>query len=263
MEKYLKSEIKSIIEGFPEVGAILEKFGIGCVPCTVATCKLEEVVKIHALSPETYAEMMYFIEKVIYPDREVIKPKIVPSTEKPVSLTIRYSPPVKRLVDEHLWIKRVLALIPAMTQAMSTLGKVDVDLVSGTVAFIKGYADTFHHMKEEDILFDYTDKTAEIIKVIFQDHDRGRGFVKAVVEGAESGDLNVVCQNLEQYRRLLQEHIKKEDEVLYPFIDRGLTDRQVGELFSRFNEVESKTASDVPQKFLDFVLALENRFKQA
>ena len=38
----------------------------------------------------------------------------------------------------------------------------------------------------------------------------------------------------------MTEHIKKENEVLYPWIERGLSTTQVGELFAKFNEAEGK-----------------------
>jgi len=64
------------------------------------------------------------------------------------------------------------------------------------------------------------------------------------------------------HRTVVTEHIKKEDEVLYPFIDRDLTTKQIGEMFSRFNEVESKTSKDVPQKYLEFIVSIEKKFIQ-
>ncbi|MFX1355015.1 MAG: hypothetical protein ACFFGP_13740 [Promethearchaeota archaeon] len=68
MDEYLKMGIKPLIEAFPQVGKILERYGIACVSCTVGTCKLEEVVKFHALPPQDEAEMMSQIERVIFPE---------------------------------------------------------------------------------------------------------------------------------------------------------------------------------------------------
>ena len=99
MKEYLNTSIKEIITKFPQVGKILEEYNIGCVPCTLGSCLLKDVVSIHNLPYEQEVEMMYRIEKTIYPDRDVKKPtfKIVP--EKISSDQIRYSPPIKRLVE--------------------------------------------------------------------------------------------------------------------------------------------------------------------
>ena len=50
------------------------------------------------------------------------------------------------------WIKRLLALIPTITDFVEKSETVDKDLVMSCIDFIRGYADKFHHMKEEDIL---------------------------------------------------------------------------------------------------------------
>jgi hemerythrin-like domain-containing protein len=164
-------------------------------------------------------------------------------------------------VDEHRWIKRLLALIPDMVSEIRTSAEMDSDLLLATVDFIRGYADRFHHMKEEDILFDYTDREAEIVRIILQDHDRARGFVQAAVQAIEDGNRSALCANLISYRELLTEHITKEDEILYPYIDRELNTSQVGEIFRRFEEVESGMADDVPHRYEQFIINLTGRFQ--
>lgn len=262
MDKYIKMGVKPLIETFPDVGQILERYEIGCVPCTIGTCKLEDVVKFHTLLPQDKAEMMFQIEKTIYPERDVPRPQVQATEGLPRPRKISYSPPVRRLVDEHTWIKRLLALIPDMVSEIRASGEMDADLLLATVDFIRGYADRFHHMKEEDILFDYTDREEEIVRVIFQDHDRARGFVRAAVQAIEDGDHDALCANLLNYRELLTEHITKEDEILYSYIDRGLTTSQVGEIFRRFEEVESKLADDVPHRYEQFIVSLTDRFQK-
>ena len=66
MEEYLESGVKPVIEAFPEVGRILERYEVGCVSCDVGTCKLGEVIALHGLSPQDETEMMSQIEKAIY-----------------------------------------------------------------------------------------------------------------------------------------------------------------------------------------------------
>ncbi|MFQ5808247.1 MAG: hemerythrin domain-containing protein [Armatimonadota bacterium] len=260
MERYMKEGIKAIIEGFPQVGKILERYGIACVPCTVGTCKLEDVVKIHSLPPEHESAMMAEVEQAIYPDREVKSVAVRPEPKAAAPREITYSPPVRKLVQEHTWIKRLLAVIPALLDDMRAPGQVDAELMRGVLDFIRGYADRYHHMKEEDVLFDYADKEEEVIRVIYEDHDRARAFLAATAEAIEAGDAAAVCENLTGYRELLTEHIDKEDEALYPYIDRGLTTLQVGEVFQRFQQAEDETGDDVPEKYERFIIALERQF---
>lgn len=261
MENVLNKEIKKIIDDCPEVGRILDEYGIGCVPCSVGTCLLKDVVGIHNLDPEREATLMYRIEKAIYPERQVSKP-VIDLTKKSAPKKITYSPPVKKLVDEHVLIKRLLALVPTIVDYIESSMKVDKDLVLRCVDFIRTYADKYHHMKEEDILFKYVDEKAEIIQVMYKDHDTGRGYIREVVEGAEKGNKAQIKQNMLAYQELLTQHIKKEDEILYPWIDRQLSTTQVGEMFRRCNEADASVGEELPKKYEKLITDLEEKFLQ-
>ena len=54
----------------------------------------------------------------------------------------------------------------------------------------------------------------------------------------------------------LIQHIKKEDEILYPWMDRELSDSQIGRLFSRFQEVDS-SFGDTAAKYAELITRLE------
>ena len=76
MENILNKDIRAVIDQCPEVGRILEEYGIGCAPCSVGSCLVSDVVGIHGLDPQTEATLMYKIEKAIYPDRDIQEPKV-------------------------------------------------------------------------------------------------------------------------------------------------------------------------------------------
>jgi len=261
LQKVLNREIKELITTYPEVGRGLEEYGIGCVPCSVGSCLLKDVVGIHNLDPQKEATLMYRIEKAIYPDRKISEP-VVDMTRKSEPKKITYSPPVKKLVDEHVLIKRLLALIPSIVEFTESSLKVDKNLILGCVDFIRTYADKYHHMKEEDILFKYIDEKAEIIQVMYKDHDIGRGYVRQAVEGAEKNNKTQVKENLLAYRELLTQHIKKEDEILYPWIDRQLSTTQVGEMFRKCSEADASVGDELPKKYEKFIVELEEKFLQ-
>jgi hemerythrin-like domain-containing protein len=261
LENVLNKEIKEIIDACPEVGRILDEYGIGCVPCSVGSCLLKDVVGIHNLDPEQEATLMYRIEKAIYPGRNVPKP-VVDKTKKSAPKKISYSPPVKKLVEEHVLIKRLLALIPTIVEYIEGSIKVDKDLILKCVDFIRTYADKYHHMKEEDILFKYVDEKAEVIQVMYKDHDTGRAHIRQVVEGAEKGNKAQIKEHLFGYRDLLTQHIKKEDEILYPWIDRQLSTAQVGEMFRKCNEADASVGDELPGKYERFIVELEEKFLQ-
>ena len=42
-------QIKDVIEEYPEIGRILDKYAIGCIKCSIGTCLLQDVVSVHML----------------------------------------------------------------------------------------------------------------------------------------------------------------------------------------------------------------------
>jgi len=261
MEKYLNKGIKALISEFPKVADILNEYNIGCVPCNVGSCLLKDIVQIHNLSPEDKEELMAKIAKVIYPGRKIKIPKIEKKAQ-PKSKEIKYSPPIKKLVDEHALIKKWLVLIPEVIEKLDIETKEGRDLIIDGVDFIRSYADKFHHAKEEDILFKYFDENLDIIKAMHEDHETGRGHVKAIIEALERKDKKSVIEHLNGYKELLTEHIKKEDEILYPWMDREFSMQQVGELFAKFNEAEEKMDKEVVERCKKFVAKAEQRVQK-
>lgn len=239
MEEHMKTPIKEMICRFPSVGATLEDFGIGCVPCSVGTCLLSDILEIHNLSPGDEEALMSRIAGVVAPGRTVRLPEAKKS-RTPQPRRIVYSPPLKRLVDEHALIKRFIALVPEFVARLDMESEEGRDQVSRGVDFIQSYADRHHHAKEEDILFACFDPGLDILKAMHEDHRRGRACVKGILDALERRDGDGVAENLSGYARILTEHIKKEDEILYPWMDRNLSTRKVGEMFTAFREVDER-----------------------
>ncbi|TLM63035.1 MAG: hypothetical protein FDZ69_12560 [Deltaproteobacteria bacterium] len=49
--------INKVIAEHPAIGAILQKYDIGCVTCGVGICLVKDVVAIHALGPDVEARI--------------------------------------------------------------------------------------------------------------------------------------------------------------------------------------------------------------
>lgn len=258
MQQCLNMGIKDIIERFPGVDKILEEYNIGCAPCNVGSCLLKDIVDIHNLSPEDERELMMKIAGVIYPGKEVELPEIQ-RKEKTEPGQIRYSPPMKKLVDEHKLIKRWVALIPRVLENLDLGSEEGRQVITEGLDFIRNYADKYHHSKEEEILFKYFDENLDIINVMHADHETARAHVRSVLEGLDERNAKKIREHLNAYRELLTEHIKKEDEILYPWMDRNLADTQVGNLFSQFAETD-KAFGDSPHRHEEFIIAMEKRF---
>lgn len=258
MEKYLNTPIKEVITQFPEVADILNEYNIGCVPCNVGSCLLKDIVEIHNLSIEEERELLTKMAEAIYPGKKVAIPQI---KRKPAlkSGELKYSPPIKKLVDEHTLIKRWIALIPEVIKNLDIESEEGKKLILDGLDFIRSYADKFHHAKEEEILFKYFDENLDIVKTMLSDHETGRSHVKAMVGALQKNDRLSISEHLNGYKDLLTEHIKREDEILYPWMERNLSIRQVGELFDKFNAADQRIGEVVPQRCERFIKGLEEK----
>lgn len=259
MDEYLDQGIKEVIRQFPPVGEILERYGIGCVPCMVGSCLLKDIIDIHDLSPDDERSLMAEIYGQIHPGRTPVAPTIE-RKPKP-NRAPGCSPPIQKLVDEHVLILRVIALIPGIKKNLESGSDADRQIAADSLDFIRSFADRCHHAKEEDILLEYFDEGMEMIKTIREDHETGRAHVRAAAEALDRGDDEAVGEHLTAYAELLTEHITKEDGVLYPWMERNLTMTQVGELFARFSARDAEFG-DAPKRYHALVDRLEQELIQ-
>ena len=151
--------------------------------------------------------------------------------------------PTKILSDEH---KNILKVIKALLKECAVLesGKeINKDFFEKTIEFIRGYADKFHHAKEEDILFvelskDDVQMHCDPTPQMLHEHDLGRNFVKKLESGVAENNKNKVIESARGYADLLREHIFKEDNILYPMADEALSQETQKAMIDKFQKVE-------------------------
>lgn len=150
--------------------------------------------------------------------------------------------PTQILSDEHKNILCVINRILKECDGIDSDNSLNENFFIKAVDFIKNYADKFHHSKEEDILFAELNKDGVLehcnpIGQMLHEHDLGRGFVKGLSEAVEKGDKAEAVKNARGYCELLQEHIFKEDNILYPMADEALKDTTQKEIAEKFSKI--------------------------
>jgi len=126
-----------------------------------------------------------------------------------------------RLKHEHAIIKRVLAALKTCTER----GDVPVAILKDLVTFSQTFVDRCHHGKEERCLFPCLEergvpKEGGPIGVMLMEHEMGRNLVRRIgettgrVEAGEAGREEAVAL-VEDYVDLLENHIFKEDNILF------------------------------------------------
>ncbi len=165
----------------------------------------------------------------------------------------------KKLVDEH---KNILKVADALIKKAEECekGKADKKFFEEAVFFIRNYADKFHHAKEEDILFKaICTPEAEMhcnpVEQMLHEHELGRSFVKEMEEGAREVDAKKIGENARKYACLIREHIFKEDNILYPMCEEGLSEKAKKEMIKAFEMADEK-AKDTESKCLNIARRL-------
>ena len=149
------------------------------------------------------------------------------------------------LTEEHQGIKRVLALIEKAHEKVDSGQELPRNFLPEIFDFIKGFADTCHHGKEEGILFPLLEKRGIAkengpIEMMLLDHKLGRNFVQGAISAFQGGDTKGALENLRKYVSLLKEHIDNEDNILYPKGNKLLTDEDQEYLERGFERIEKE-----------------------
>jgi len=150
--------------------------------------------------------------------------------------------PTEILSAEHKNILKAIEALLRQCDKLNAGADIDKDFFEKAIEFIKNYADKFHHAKEEDILFAELDKRREQMHCSPMDqmrheHDLGRGFVKGLEEALNNGGKNKIMENTRGYAELLQDHIYKEDNILYPMADEVLDNAAQKEIAEKFDKL--------------------------
>ena len=173
------------------------------------------------------------------------------------------STPTKILSDEHQNILKIVSVVVKECDALESGRDLDKNFFTKVIDFIRNYADKFHHAKEEDILFvELCKDTARMHcnptgQMLFE-HDLGRNFVKNMEAGLGENNNKKVMENARGYAQMIQEHIFKEDNILYPMADEALGAEIQASMLERFKEVETKFEAEI-KKLLSLVEEFERR----
>jgi hemerythrin-like domain-containing protein len=170
--------------------------------------------------------------------------------------------PLTILMDEHRLIEKVLGSLE--TCAIEVDGGLAFEraFARDYAAFLRGFADSWHHGKEEDILFQRMvergfSAEAGPVAVMLAEHRQGRALVAAIHGvGEGAGDVTpaeraTFLSGVRGFVPLLRQHIQKEDNILYPMSERVLTTAEFETMLSDFEAFEKKAGAEAARDRLE------------
>lgn len=172
------------------------------------------------------------------------------------------------LINEHVYIKKVLKAVKKDCEELVEGKVVDVPFYRNVIDFVRNFADKYHHQKEEVDLFNLLSELDEKLKNgpirgMLLEHDMGRFYIRNLednLEQYENGNASkkaYIVANALSYATMLEEHINKEDNVLYSMAKRVL-DKEIQEkLYKDFMKLEDYEGNrDIREKYTSFANSL-------
>ena len=170
------------------------------------------------------------------------------------------------LMQEHQLILKYIDLMErcARLNLQNTDSSILFDQAGSFIDFIHEFADTFHHAKEENILFRYLGTPGVLmhcnpVPQMLNEHEQARYFVRNMETALGSKNLQVLAENAQHYAGLLKMHIYKEDNILYPMAEQGLSDELKASILKEYAETEAQLDSPaIWEKYEELRIKLEN-----
>ena len=140
------------------------------------------------------------------------------------------------LINEHKYVSRMLIVIRKVCFNLIENNEIDYEDFNKIISFVRNFADGHHHNKEEIFLFnkmiDHLGETGKnvITHGMLVEHDLGRSYISNLIQalekyknGNKESKLDIIG-NAISYTTLLENHIHKEDNVIFNFAKRSLNE---------------------------------------
>jgi hemerythrin-like domain-containing protein len=180
--------------------------------------------------------------------------------------------PTEDLIHEHKAIKIMLSIMSKIAENIKTNKGFEINDIEKIIDFLKTFADRCHHGKEETALFPAL-VAAGIpnengpVGMMLHEHTLGRGYIKEISVGVEnckmgntrSGEL--IADSLSNYVNLLQNHIQKEENVLFQMANRVLNEQKQKDLYEQFEKIEEEVVGHgVHEQYHELLKQLKNKY---
>ena len=161
--------------------------------------------------------------------------------------------PTDQLKAEHENILSLLGILDRMCAELEAKRDIDPLFLGRVVEFMKTFIDKIHHGKEEELLFPMMRKVggrreSGQVSELMIDHIKGRSLSRdmdlaALRYGRYDRDAPArFVERAKNYISLLTEHIRRENEIYFPIVEKLLSEKQKKELLDSFEELDKTMA---------------------
>jgi hemerythrin-like domain-containing protein len=160
--------------------------------------------------------------------------------------------PIKDLKMEHEAVRLTLRILDKICRRIEKSEEIsDLRHIDQLLEFFKVFVDKCHHGKEEELLFPALENVGVSreggpIGVLLHEHQQGREFVRsmnATLSHYTQGDRKAAAEFVKtarSYINLLDQHIDKENGVLFPLAEKHLSAQEQAKLWEGFEMIEAQ-----------------------
>ena len=155
--------------------------------------------------------------------------------------------PTEILRQEHRIIEKVLAAMDAAVVRMGVGGHVSPRFFGDVVDFARAFADGCHHVKEEEVLFRRLGERglSSEVATLAAEHAEIRHLTRRLAEAVaqwQAGDPLAperARRAARHYVDLLRAHLRAEDQLVFPTVERTFSEADRAEMAGAFEAVEA------------------------
>ena len=155
----------------------------------------------------------------------------------------------EQLISEHADILQMLEVLEKIANKLENCEKINPLHLEAILDFLATFVDKCHHGKEERFLFPALTvkgipKEGGPIGIMLAEHESGRNFIKRLsraISDYRNGNYTVayeIITNTRSYISLLNQHILKENNILFRMADNKLSATEQTFLIEEFATLE-------------------------
>lgn len=150
------------------------------------------------------------------------------------------------LLEDHKIILHALQVLSEISSVDLAANEFEADKQYTFIEKLKFFVEEVHQGKEEAILFPgmiakgVADHGGPI-GVIVAEHIEGRGCLQSMLEALEDeADQASFLQISRKYTNLMAEHIRKENEIVFPMVEKVFNQVEIDKMQIDFSDFEEK-----------------------
>lgn len=175
--------------------------------------------------------------------------------------------PLHTLKHEHRVIEKALRGLSGICVRLESGDQVPAEVISDILDFVGGFADRYHHGKEEKYLFPTLQQgnvlDDEAFDALNQEHEIERVLtaeMDSLLRGLKAGhnlDIQLLAKTALRYIDHLTAHIRHEDSILFRFADELLDESEKEKLNENFTRAAIELGQDEIERYEQIAVRLE------